>query len=142
MALIRVGGVEDLAEILAIQKASPQAAQWDVADYLSYDLRVSVEAGAVAGFAVWRKTAQDECELLNLAVAPERRRGGVGRSLVESLVESLETKQGVSVFLEVRESNHAARAFYESLGFQEVTIRYNYYDFPPESGIVMKFHSC
>jgi ribosomal-protein-alanine N-acetyltransferase len=46
------------------------------------------------------------------------------------------------VFLEVRESNQAARIFYKSMGFQEVGIRKEYYQAPLEAAIVMKFHSC
>jgi [ribosomal protein S18]-alanine N-acetyltransferase len=143
MPLIRVGGPEDLAEIRAIQAASPEASQWDPSDYLRYDLRVAIEdEGRLSGFAVSRQTAADEIELLNLAVAPAFRRRGVARELVKSIVESHETGAAISVFLEVRESNLPARAFYKSLNFQEVTIRQNYYDQPLESAIVMKFHSC
>ena len=47
-----------------------------------------------------------------------------------------------SVFLEVRESNVIAQAFYKSLGFKELSRRQGYYSAPPEAGIVMKFHSC
>ena len=142
MSLIRGGGASDLPEIRAIQAASPEAAQWDPDDYLRYDLRVCVEDARVVGFAVARQVAPGEWELLNLAIAPESRRRGVGRRLLASVLESLETGVAFSVFLEVRESNHAARAFYKSLNFQEVSLRQKYYDQPPESAIVMKFHSC
>jgi ribosomal-protein-alanine N-acetyltransferase len=46
------------------------------------------------------------------------------------------------IFLEVRESNQTARKFYESIGFQEIGRRRDYYKNPVESGIVMKFLSC
>jgi ribosomal-protein-alanine N-acetyltransferase len=158
---IRQGRAEDLRQVAAIQEASPEASQWNPADYLTRNFLVAVDTGAVdrgehgaiAGFAVTRRTAPDEMELLNLAVAPRFRRRGIGRRLVESLGiarfdaagkgrNSPETEVAFCVFLEVRESNGAAREFYKSLGFQEVSVRRNYYHLPAESAIVMKFHSC
>ncbi|MBZ5728147.1 MAG: ribosomal protein S18-alanine N-acetyltransferase [Acidobacteriia bacterium] len=121
-----------------IQAASAEAARWDVAGYLAYDFRVALCGPRVAGFLVSRTIAGEECEVLNLAVAPEFRRQGVARGLLKAL---LATVQGV-VFLEVRESNTGAREFYKSVGFQEVNTRKGYYEAPPEAAIVMKFHSC
>jgi ribosomal-protein-alanine N-acetyltransferase len=137
-AVIRRGGPPDLAEVALIQTASPEAAQWNAADYLQYDFRVSVCRIRVAGFLVSRALTEGETELLNLAVAPEFRRRGVARMLVESL---LAESPGV-VYLEVRESNWGARKFYNRMGFQEVSSRLGYYQAPPEAAIVMKFHSC
>jgi len=138
MPEIRRGNAGDLADIDRIQKASPEASQWGVADYLAYDLHVALWDGRVAGFLVVRPTAPDEWEILNLAVAPEYR----GRGVARRLVESLQTSVTGCVFLEVRESNSAARKLYNSMGFQEVSLRQQYYNFPPEAAIVMKFHSC
>ena len=138
MPLIRPGAAADLADVAAIQAASPEAAQWPPEDYLDLDFRVCILDDRIAGFAVSRITAPDERELLNLAVAPEFRRRGVGGQLVRSLI----TGAAGSVFLEVRECNPAARVFYKSLGFQEIGVRQGYYAAHPESAIVMKFHSC
>ena len=93
---------------------------------------------AVAGFLVLRRVAADEGEILNLAVSPDFRRLGVARRLMET---ALKNYSG-AFFLEVRESNEGAQKFYKSLGFQEVSRRPAYYESPPESAIVMKFHSC
>jgi len=82
--------------------------------------------------------APDEGEILNLAVAPELRRSGIARALLGEIFQYFSG----AIFLEVRESNGAARAFYKSLGFQEVGLRKEYYRAPPETAIVMKFHSC
>jgi ribosomal-protein-alanine N-acetyltransferase len=136
--VIRRGEPGDLAQVAVIQAASPEAAQWDIASYLRYDFRISLCGIRVAGFLVSRTLAEGETELLNLAVAPEFRRQGVARKLVESL---LAESPGV-VYLEVRESNRAARKFYNHMGFQEVSSRPGYYQNPPEAAIVMKFHSC
>jgi ribosomal-protein-alanine N-acetyltransferase len=138
MPVIRRADAGDLEAVAAIQSTSPEAAQWPVAEYPRYEFTVSIEDGAVAGFLVWRPLAQGECELLNLVVAPRFRRQGVARQLLEPLLNL----RGNRIFLEVRESNRAARIFYKSMGFQEVSVRYEYYEIPPESAIVMKFHSC
>ena len=136
--VIRRGAPGDLAQVAAIQAASPEAAQWDAAGYLLYDFHVLVCGIRVAGFLVSRTLVEGETELLNLAVAPEFRRQGVARKLVKAL---LAASPGV-VYLEVRESNWAARKFYNRMGFQEVSSRSGYYQAPPEAAIVMKFHSC
>lgn len=138
MTAVRRGEPGDLAEIRAIQTASPQAAQWDVEEYLRHDLLVAVDSIRVAGFLVSRTLAPGESEILNVAVTPEFRRRGVARALVYALLADLVG----SVFLEVRASNVAARDFYKSLGFEEVTTRPAYYEEPSEPAIVMKFHSC
>jgi ribosomal-protein-alanine N-acetyltransferase len=149
MPVIRPGRPCDLGEVAAIQAASPEAAHWDAADYLQYDFRVCLQDGRVAAFLVARRVAPDESELLNLVVAPEFRRKGLARALLQELLtapatpgqaEACPTRS--SLYLEVRESNQAARNLYKSMGFQEVNIRQEYYQAPPEAAIVMKFHSC
>jgi [ribosomal protein S18]-alanine N-acetyltransferase len=138
MIAIRRGEARDLGDILGIQAACREAAQWDPVGYLNFDLLVAAYGIRVVGFLVGRTLAVGEHEILNLAVLPDHRRRGVGRSL---LCAYLEASKG-SVFLEVRPSNKAARTFYKSLGFDEVTVRPGYYENPSEPAIVMKFHSC
>jgi [ribosomal protein S18]-alanine N-acetyltransferase len=135
---IRRGDRGDLPAISAIQAAAPEAAQWEPDEYLNHELWVAVREGWVVGFLVGRTLAAGEWEILNLAVAPEFRRRGVGRALLGGLLRDLRG----AIFLEVRASNSAARLFYKSLGFQEVGSRPQYYGNPSESAIVMKFHSC
>jgi len=135
---VRRGEAKDLETIAAIQAASPEAAQWDPSDYLGYDLSVAVVEERVAGFLASRTLVPGESEILNVAVLPEYRRRGVGRTLLATWLGSV---QG-TVFLEVRASNEAARTFYRSLGFEDFLLRPQYYALPPETGIVMKFHSC
>jgi [ribosomal protein S18]-alanine N-acetyltransferase len=138
MPAIRRGDAEDLQSVAAIQSTSPEAAQWPVTEYLQYELAVFDSDGVLAGFVVWRTLAPGECEVLNLVVAPEFRRRGIARQLLAPLV----SQPDIAVFLEVRESNQAARFFYKSMGFKEVNARQEYYTSPVESAIVMKFHSC
>jgi ribosomal-protein-alanine N-acetyltransferase len=138
MRVVRRGEFADLDAVREIQDLSPEAAHWRVEDYLEQDFRVAVHDGRIAGFLVARRLAPDEAELLNLAVEPEFRRTGVAISLLDALISDYRG----TVFLEVRESNSAARKLYKRLGFQEVARRQEYYKEPLETAIVMKFHSC
>lgn len=134
---LRPGCESDLASIDRIQSASPEAAQWDVREYLKYDFRVAVCDGRVAGFAVARRLAEGESELLNLAVDPAFRRCGIGRRLVAELTSS----HPGTLWLEVRESNINARNLYKSLGFLTSGYRAGYYPESAEGAIVMNVHS-
>lgn len=135
---IRQATAADLSAVAGIQARCAEASQWDPADYLQHDFSVALWEDWLAGFLVTRRVAAGESEILNLAVDPIYRRRGIGRALVRGLV----ARHTGCVFLEVRESNRGARDFYESLGFQAVSVRPLYYEAPPESAIVMKFHSC
>lgn len=128
----------DLAAVADIQQRSPEAAHWDPADYLEHHGVVAICNGRVVGFLIMRRLTEGEYEILNVAIAPEYRRHGVAKHLISEQVLLLSGE----IFLEVRESNSAARNLYKYLGFQEVAVRPRYYDHPPESAIVMKFHSC
>ena len=134
---LRPGCEDDLDSIAQIQAASPEAAQWDVREYLKYDLMVAVCDGQVAAFAVARRLAEGESEVLNLAVDPAFRRRGIGRWLVAGLIAG---HPGV-LWLEVRESNINGRKFYKSLGFHEAGRRPDYYPDSGEAAIVMNVHS-
>jgi ribosomal-protein-alanine N-acetyltransferase len=138
MPAIRRANAGDLEAVAAIQAASPEAAHWQVVDYLEQDFHVAVSDGVAAGFLVARTLTPGEYEILNLAVDPEFRRHGIARSLLGAFLKGI---QG-DVYLEVRESNRAALNLYRSMGFEEVIIRKKYYENPCEDGIVLKFHSC
>ena len=139
MIRIRPAAESDLDEIWRIQSESLPAVQWNVADYLRHQCLIATMDDRVAGFAVARQTAPDELEILNVAVAAPFRRKGAARSLIAQL---LANRGNSVVYLEVRQSNLAARKLYHSMGFEAVGVRRDYYDSPGESAIVMKFHSC
>jgi ribosomal-protein-alanine acetyltransferase len=138
MTAIRLGGAADLSAVAAIQQATAEAAQWQVADYLLYNFLVAELENRVVGFLVARDVAEDEREILNLAIAPDFRRRGLAKDLLDKCLKGFSG----TVVLEVRESNLAAQSFYKCLGFQELNRRPEYYENPSESAIVMKFHSC
>jgi [ribosomal protein S18]-alanine N-acetyltransferase len=135
---IRPARAEDLAAIAAIQASAPEAAHWPPAEYLEHECEVVCEGGQVVAFLVARSVAPDESELLNLVVAPEWRRRGLAKALVERWI----SRHSGDYYLEVRESNSGAQTFYQAIGFKQVGIRPGYYDTPPEAAIVLKFYSC
>ena len=75
---------------------------------------------------------------MNLAVAPEYRRKGIGRSLMQALTEVLHTQGMESLFLEVRASNEAAIALYNEFGFVQVGTRKKYYVNPTEDALILR----
>ena len=143
---IRDFALEDLPAVLAIQSACPQAAQWLAADYVCLPrtsgavflvAEVEVEAASkVAGFAAFHQVL-DEADLRNLAVAPEFRRRGVARALIEAACHRLQQAGIKRLFLEVRVSNDPALSLYHSLGFDFHSRRQNYYRDPDEDAYVL-----
>ena len=139
---IRTATAADLSGIALIQRAAPEASQWDPASYLDYACvvakdEVAADGETVLGFLVFRETGPGECEILNLAVHPGARRRGVARQLLQTVLSPGQGKW----FLEVRAANLGAIRLYESMGFRQVARREGYYRNPPEAGIVMQFDS-
>ncbi len=91
----------------------------------------------VAGYLVAREVAGSG-EVLNLAVAPEFRRRGVGGALLRAGLTALRRRRVTEVFLEVRESNRSAQALYASHGFRPVGQRAAYYRNPKEDALVLR----
>jgi ribosomal-protein-alanine N-acetyltransferase len=82
-------------------------------------------AGTPLGFSLFR-TLAGEAELLLLAVAPDHRRRGVGRSLLDAFLERARSAGAQRVHLEVRDGNPAI-AMYRSAGFSDAGRRASYY---------------
>lgn len=81
----------------------------------------------------------DEAHLLNITVAPSHQGRGLGRALLEHLMRRARDLKAVECFLEVRASNQAAFALYDSYGFNEIGRRRDYYPAPGgrEDALVM-----
>lgn len=133
---------EDLPEIEAMLQLSPGASAWsrsslnDVFEQHPKYFLIGWDGKHIAGCISGRAVA-DEAEILTLAVKPLSRRHGVGKTLVQALLEIF-GRQGVAqVFLEVRESNAAAITFYKRLGFCQIGKRAEYYRNPPEAALVL-----
>jgi len=132
---------EDLTAVLEIEQVSYRG-PWtrlglitelerDVASCLVLHL-----SGKVAGYIVsW--LIRGEVHLLNVAVHPACRNLGLGRLLMDHVVAWSREQGARKMFLEVRESNAAARALYRRLGFVETGRRKNYYAEEHEDALTM-----
>jgi ribosomal-protein-alanine N-acetyltransferase len=80
----------------------------------------------VLGFVCW-SIAADEAEIRNLAVHPDERRRGVGRQLVDAVIDRARSRGARAVFLEVRATNGGATDLYLSVGFTPTGTRRDYY---------------
>lgn len=93
------------------------------------------ERGNLAGFLVARQV-ENEWELENIVVGSEFRGRGIGIQLIDVLLSRARAMGGGAFFLEVRESNAAARKLYEKSGFRETGRRKLYYSDPTEDAVL------
>ena len=92
--------------------------------------------GKIVGY-IGSHNVLGEVYITNVAVFPEFRRNGVGKTLVEHLVDQMKNESAEFVTLEVRKSNLNAVSLYEKCGFQKVGERKNFYEKPREDGVLM-----
>lgn len=94
------------------------------------------EDNKMAGYVIFYYVL-DEGEIARIAVSSEVRRQGTATQIYQRLEKFCKEKEITKIMLEVRESNEAARAFYNRCGFKEDGIRKNYYDEPKENAVLM-----
>ena len=94
------------------------------------------DTGAVLGYA-GLLAMMDEGYITNVAVFPEYRRCGIAAKIIEVFMNFARGNQLSFLTLEVRPSNEAAIALYQSFGFEEVGRRRNYYDLPKEDALIL-----
>jgi ribosomal-protein-alanine N-acetyltransferase len=87
---------------------------------------LACDRGRIAGFAIM-EFGEERAHLVLLAVRPTHRRAGIGRRLVDWLLESARAAGIASVHLELRAGNEAARGFYRAMGFDETIVVPGYY---------------
>lgn len=98
---------------------------------------VATEGEKLAGY-VGSQTVLGEADMMNLAVDPAFRRQGIGRELVNTLINCLKEKGAYCLTLEVRASNVQAISLYDQLGFLEIGRRPNYYSDPKEDALILR----
>jgi [ribosomal protein S18]-alanine N-acetyltransferase len=159
MTLIRPATLADLASIISLERQCVSAAHWTEEQYRqalasaggerllfvaeasppilpSPEPKADVDA-EVLGFLVAAHIAP-EWELENIAIAPAARQKGLGNLLLNALLSAARETNSDSVFLEVRQSNTAARTLYEKAGFEQTGHRKSYYTNPVEDAVLYR----
>ncbi|MEW6583418.1 MAG: ribosomal protein S18-alanine N-acetyltransferase [Actinomycetota bacterium] len=138
---VRDMGLLDVDDVLAIERAaypSPWSRSMFLGELLCDDTiaLVAVEEERVVGYLL----ASDQAgswHVLNVCVHPDRRRGGVGQTLMRELFHRAGARPHRGFTLEVRVSNAAAIRLYERLGFTSHGVRPGYYSDNGEDALVM-----
>ena len=141
---IRPATAADIPAMMALEHHAVTAAHWGGSDYErifapnAQRVALILEEREVEGFIVARRM-EEEWEIENIAVAGAARRRGLGARLLGELLDRARTAGAREVFLEVRESNRAARSLYEKWAFVESGRRKSYYRDPDEDAVLYRF---
>jgi len=142
--LIRRAAKSDIPEIIGIEKAS-FSSPWDEQLFLdalaSKDkyLFTAEEDGNIAGYIVLEKVV-DEGHITNLAVGGKYRKKGIASALLKAALD-LARENGIKeIFLEVRESNEAAKRLYSIFGFKQLGKRKGYYQGTNEDALILHIY--
>ncbi len=134
MITIRKAEKEDIDAIYEIDKASvpipwsKNSIEEELLNMLA-KIIVAVENEEVIGFAIcW--FVMDECHIGNIVVSPNCRHQGIGKKMLEALLEGTKEHMTNYITLEVRVTNSIAISLYEKFGFKEVCVRKHYYKNP------------
>ncbi|MFQ1011587.1 ribosomal protein S18-alanine N-acetyltransferase [Gilliamella apicola] len=149
MKTISILNHNDLTEAFALEQLC-YTIPWSKTTFFSnqgefyLNLKLTID-DKIIGFCICQVVA-DEANLFNIAIHPEFRQQGLAKELLNHLIEKLMTsnfdKPIASLWLEVRKSNNAAIHLYHSLGFNQITVRKNYYpttDGKQEDAIIMAY---
>ncbi len=91
-----------------------------------YSCWVMEQDEELVGYAIL-SAAAGEAHILNIAIHPERQGRGLGRQMMHFLIDTAREHGADTVFLEVRPSNRSAVHLYDSMGFNQVGLRRDYY---------------
>ena len=136
---MREGHVASIAQIEKLCFSDPWSEN-SVASELKNPLSlwlVALDGERVAGY-VGSQAVMGEADMMNLAVAPDCRRGGIAKALLQALEAALDANGVYCLSLEVRQSNEPARTLYTSCGYAQVGLRPNYYRNPKENALILK----
>jgi [ribosomal protein S18]-alanine N-acetyltransferase len=141
---IRLATSADIPALMRVEREADTASHWSMEQYqaafaqnTSRSVLLVENASTIYGFVVVHAIAQ-QWEIENLAVASTTRRKGLGMQLVREALAIARHQGAQEIFLEVRESNLAARALYEKSGFTQSARRKRYYRTPDEDAIIYR----
>ena len=137
----------DLEGVLQLDERSfPAGERWGHSAWsaeLDGDHRVILAARETAGESLAGVVAVTmsgtTADLLRVVVDPARRRQGIARQLVDAALDAVRDAGVRSVMLEVRYDNEPAIALYQSVGFEQLGVRNNYYG-PGLDALVLKIY--
>jgi ribosomal-protein-alanine N-acetyltransferase len=133
----------DISQVLELEKFFPSPWSEDhIRDELNqqtgFQFVVRRKATGSIIAAIFGRIVSDESEILKISVADYARNKGLGFQLLDFAVNYCSRKGAKNCFLELRNSNVAARHLYEKRGFSKVGTREKYYSEPVEDGILMQ----
>ncbi len=138
---IRRMRIQDLERVIEIENQSfsnpwsRDAFIYEMGSGISYPWVVEVD-NKIVGYSIhW--VIIDEAHLSNIAIDPLYRRMGIGRLLLEKVLESTKKMGAKFITLEVRASNSPAISLYKKMNFKVIGTRKNYYTNPLEDALIM-----
>lgn len=146
--IIRAAEQLDIDAIVRVENAcfstpwSIDAIKHEICENKLADFMIACdEENNIIGYiGIW--TLLDECQINKIAVMPEKRKIGIGKTILNHVIELTRDMGVKSWYLEVRESNTAAQALYRSAGFSSVGTRKNYYINPVEDAVLMSLEEA
>ncbi|HVX06461.1 ribosomal protein S18-alanine N-acetyltransferase [Humibacter sp.] len=143
-AVIRRATADDLDAIMAIETSvfvtdawSPELMRSELEAPHSFYL-VAERDGEVVGYSGLRAVVSAaDADIQTIAVAPEARRLGLGRALMNEMIAEATRLGAREIFLEVRADNPDAQRLYSTLGFEPLGVRPHYYQPDDVDAVVM-----
>ena len=133
----------DMPEVLQTEQESFEFS-WTEEDFLRC-LRqrncigmVAEQGEKVVGFMIY-ELHKAKLHILNFAVHPTCRRGGVGAQMVAKLISKLSSHRRTRITLEVRETNLPAQLFFRAQGFKAVRVLRAFYEDSGEDAFLMQY---
>lgn len=137
--MIREMKIEDLPTIMILEKELFSTA-WEEEMFIEemekqYAYVLEVKNKIIGYICGWKLL--DDFNITNIAIAADFQRKGFGKALVQFLMSKLLDENCFKFFLEVRNSNFAAKKLYEMMGFRIIGSRKNYYHSPQEDALIL-----